>query len=71
MLTICLIPDQKVDARRRLRMWPRHWAYAAGATLVVLVGFWYGSLASFLQLTDLTSADTVSRNTSQFDFLEI
>lgn len=54
VLSIYLIPDQKADALWRLRTWPRHRSYALGAMAVVLLGFWYGSATSVLQLTDIS-----------------
>ncbi len=51
--TVCMIPDQKADALRRLREWPRHWAYAVTVGALLVVGLWFGTGVCFLQLSEL------------------
>ena len=45
-----LIPDQKADALRRLRDWPRQRAYTIAAIGMLTAGFWFGTVGTFLQL---------------------
>ena len=51
VFTVCLIPDQRDDALRRLREWPRHWGYAAAVTALIVAGFSLGAGGVLLQLT--------------------
>jgi hypothetical protein len=58
--TVRMIPDQRGDATRRLREWPRHPGYALMAAAVILAGFWLGVGGVLRQMGELVPENVTS-----------
>jgi hypothetical protein len=71
LVTMPLMPSQKADARRRMRTWPRHTAYAVATLVLLALGLGYSLTANLLALTPLGCLRIVGGHGCDANFTDV